>query len=72
MFNMDLMRQGADAFGKIAESIEAMRAVAYATAMRDGLRCPGDMSPDTVNVYCSRPAGHPGDHVGPPPEIGSE
>lgn len=56
MFNMDMMRAGADAFGKIADSIERIATIAYAYAKRDQLPCPDD--------YCDLVAGHVGEHVG--------
>lgn len=58
MFNMESMKAGAEAFGKIAESIEQIRNVHYAVAVRDELQCP------VLNefVRCSKIAGHAGPH----------
>lgn len=55
MFNMDIMRAGAEAFGKIATSIEQIRDVAYAFALREQLEC--------IYPNCGRTAGHNPPHV---------
>lgn len=59
MFNMDAMRAGAEAFGKVAENIEAIRDVAFALAREQGLACP-----HCADFGISTPiAGHYGEHA---------
>lgn len=55
MFNMDMMRQGAEAFGTVAESVERIADVAYAYAKRDQVPCADDL--------CDMIAGHRGEHT---------
>lgn len=70
MFNPEIMRTGAAAFGKIAEGIDRQTQVAYAYAVREKLPCPyteqGDTLPDEttpVILLCAgKWAGHPDEH----------
>lgn len=61
MFNMDVMKQGAEAFGRIADAIERQANALYAQNIHNAIVCPVKDVGASVRA-CTYIAGHPGLH----------